>query len=126
MHQSYKLILASNYVAPWARNILESNGWIHYFCRCVISSDCGFRKPSRQFFFELLKHACVSPSEVLMIGDSVVNDFYGATAAGMQAVLLDRDGACSSHGFLGRVPSFSSLEELADTLTPEHMAPLPD
>ena len=124
MCQRYKLVLASNYIGEWARRILESNNWLPYFHGSLISSDCGFRKPSRQFFLELLKICGASPSEVLMIGDSVVSDVYGATAAGLKSVLLDRDGASDGHGCYERVLSFSSLHELASTLAPERIAPL--
>jgi HAD superfamily hydrolase (TIGR01549 family) len=123
MCQSYRLVLASNYVGQWARRILVSNGWHSYFHGSVVSSDCGFRKPSRQFFLELLNTSGASPSEVLMIGDSVVNDVYGARAAGLRSVVLDRDGT-SETGLVENAPCFSSLNELASTLAPEPMAPL--
>jgi len=124
MCQSYRLVLASNYVGPWAKRILESNGWLPHFHWSLVSSDCGFRKPSRQFFLELLKISGASPSEVLMIGDSVVSDVYGATAAGLRSILLDRNGIFAGHGFFQHVPSFPSLDELAGTLVPERIARL--
>ena len=124
MRQSYRLVLASNYVGQWAGRILESNGWLTYFHGSLVSSDCGFRKPSRQFFVELLKISGVSPAEVLMIGDSVVNDVYGARAAGLKSVLLDRNGDSSGHGLCEGVLSFSSLHELASTRELEAMASL--
>lgn len=122
MCSSYKLVLASNYVGPWARRILESNGWHSYFHGALVSSDCGFRKPARQFFRELLTISGASRTEVLMIGDSLVNDAYGATAAGCKSVLLDRDGGSGGDGLLKRVLSFSSLHELAGALSPERIA----
>jgi len=124
MCQSHKLVLASNYVSPWARRILESNGWHPYFHGALVSSDCGFRKPARRFFRELLKISGASHSEVLMIGDSLVNDAYGATAAGFRSVLLDRDGVSGGNELFERVLSFSSLHELASALSPERIAPL--
>jgi len=124
MCQSYKLVLASNYVSPWARRILESNGWLPYFKGALVSSDCGFRKPARQFFHELLKLSRASHSEVLMIGDSLVNDVYGATATGFKSVLLDRDGVSAGDGLFEPVLSFSSLHKLACALSPEPIAPL--
>ncbi len=119
--ESYRLVLASNYVGQWAGRVLESAGWLTHFHGSLVSSDCGFRKPSRQFFIELLKISDVPPSEVLMIGDSVVNDVYGARAAGLKSVLLDRHGDCSAHGLCEDVLSFRSLHELASTLAPEGM-----
>lgn len=124
MCQSYRLVLASNYVGHWAARILESNGWLPYFRGRLISSDCGLRKPSRQFFRELLKISETSPPEVLMIGDSIVNDVYGARAAGLRSVLLDRNGTLGEDRLGEGVPSFSSLNELAGTLAPEGVVPL--
>ena len=124
MCQSYRLVLASNYVGPWAKRILESNGWLSQFDGSLVSSDCGFRKPSCRFFLELLKISGASPSEVLMIGDSVVSDVYGARAGGLKSVLLDRDRVSGGHGFFQHVPSFPSLHELASTLASERIAPL--
>jgi HAD superfamily hydrolase (TIGR01549 family) len=122
MYQSHRLVLASNYVGPWARRVLESNGWLTYFHASLVSSNCRLRKPSRQFFLELLKISGVSPSEVLMIGDSVVNDVYGATAAGLKSALLDRDATSGKPGLFQGTPSFSSLNQLARTLAPENVA----
>jgi putative hydrolase of the HAD superfamily len=47
-------------------------------------------KPDPRLFHTIIDHFAVQPSEVLHIGDNVVDDFEGARAAGMRAVLLDR------------------------------------
>jgi putative hydrolase of the HAD superfamily len=60
--------------------------------RCVISSLIGWRKPSHEFFQEVIARADCTPSEVLFVGDDVRNDFEGARRAGMQAVLFDPAG----------------------------------
>ncbi len=123
-YQSYRLVLASNYVGRWAARILESNHWLTYFQGSLVSSDCGFRKPSRQFFGELLKIPEASPTEVLMIGDSLVNDAYGARIAGLRSVLLDREGTLDENS-LGGSQSFASLHELRASLLPERIESLP-
>ncbi len=53
-----------------------------------------------------------------MIGDSVVNDVYGARTAGLRSVVLDRDGS-PAEGLCESALSFSSLNELASILAPE-------
>ena len=55
----------------------------------VISSAVGFRKPAGEFFREVVQVARREPREVLFVGDDVENDYKGATAAGLNAVLLD-------------------------------------
>jgi putative hydrolase of the HAD superfamily len=58
----------------------------------VISSRVGVRKPGAGFFERLTELAGCRPDEVVLVGDDYENDFLGATAAGMRAVLLDPKG----------------------------------
>jgi putative hydrolase of the HAD superfamily len=60
--------------------------------RLVISSLVGTRKPGRAFFDAVIESARCSSSEILFVGDDRENDFAGATAAGLRAVLLDPQG----------------------------------
>lgn len=116
--RTYRLILSSNYVGDWARRQLANNHWEEYFQALVVSSECRFRKPSRQFFLELLKVSEVtSPDEILVIGDSLVNDMYGAACAGLQTVLVDRNTEPSKREFPERVPCVQSLDELMQCMT---------
>jgi putative hydrolase of the HAD superfamily len=57
--------------------------------RVTISAAVGFRKPAREFFAEVVRVAGCPPGEVLFVGDDFGNDYEGATAAGLGAVLLD-------------------------------------
>ena len=57
--------------------------------RVVISATVGVRKPGSGFFHEVARAAGCGVSEVLFVGDDLTNDYSGATAAGMPAVLLD-------------------------------------
>lgn len=73
----------------------------------VVSSQVGHRKPGGAFFAALLERVGLSPGEVLLVGDDFGNDFQGATAAGLHAVLLDpRDRHPSVS------PRITSLSEL--------------
>jgi len=60
--------------------------------RVLISSAVGVRKPGRAFFHAVAEAAGYLPSQVLFVGDDLDNDYHGATAAGMPAVLLDPHG----------------------------------
>ncbi len=55
----------------------------------VISSRVGHRKPSPAFFADVLHRVGLSPGEVLLVGDDHENDYQGAKAAGLAALLLD-------------------------------------
>ena len=57
--------------------------------RVLISSEVGARKPGSGFFAEVVRAAGCAPGEVLFVGDDIENDYAGATAAGLKAVLLD-------------------------------------
>jgi len=122
--RTHRLILSSNYVAEWARRMLVNYHWEDYFQALVVSSDCGLRKPSRQFFLELLRVSGVtSPDEVLVIGDSLANDVYGATRAGLQAVLVERSPEAREPELPKGALSVQSLDELMQCLTGGHLIP---
>lgn len=55
----------------------------------LISSELGWRKPSRRFFAEVVRCAGCLPHEILFVGDERRNDYEGARQAGLNAVLFD-------------------------------------
>jgi putative hydrolase of the HAD superfamily len=54
----------------------------------VISSEIGWRKPAREFFAAICRATGSPPEQILYVGDDRVNDFDGAQAAGMRALIL--------------------------------------
>jgi len=71
----------------------------------VISSEIGWKKPSREFFQAMMTRCGVSPEQILMIGDDRENDVEAARAAGLRAIHLDRSGR-------GEDDAISTLDEL--------------
>lgn len=57
----------------------------------VVSASVGQRKPAAGFFAEVTRAAGCEPGAVLFVGDDLRNDYEGATAVGMHALLLDPD-----------------------------------
>lgn len=58
--------------------------------RVVVSSLVGVRKPGLAFFDAVRETAGgLAPAEIAFVGDDLGNDYDGATAAGMFAVLID-------------------------------------
>jgi putative hydrolase of the HAD superfamily len=55
----------------------------------VISAEVGWRKPAPGFFTAVREAACLPSDRILFIGDHPENDFDGARAAGMRALLFD-------------------------------------
>ena len=58
----------------------------------VISRDCGYHKPEPEIFREAARRAGVEVGESIYIGDQYQIDVIGSKRAGMQGVLLDRNG----------------------------------
>lgn len=82
-------------------------------CQYVfVSSELGYRKPSDRFFAAIQHALHCSASELLLVGDSLVNDYQGARAAGWQALLLDRRRVSSAKD---RVTSLSELATLLES-----------
>jgi putative hydrolase of the HAD superfamily len=74
----------------------------------VTSAEAGARKPDVAIFDRALRLAGVPASEAVHVGDSVAEDVAGARRAGIEAVLLLRDGSSGPDG----VRTISSLLEL--------------
>jgi putative hydrolase of the HAD superfamily len=69
----------------------------------LTSRSHGKTKPHETIFRRILELLDVRAEEALMVGDTLEDDVEGATAVGMRAVLVDRDG---------RYPERESLPDL--------------
>jgi len=76
----------------------------------VISSQVGYRKPSRHFFESLIRAAGCDADEILLVGDDSVNDVQGGQAAGINALQLARHGQSDS----AAISNLLQLTELLD------------
>lgn len=108
--QGYDLALASNYDER-LRRVLAGLPSLRHVGRVIISAEVGWRKPTPGFFAALCKALNSAPAQVVFIGDDRENDFKGATAAGLRALLFDPESKCQ-----GPVPRISSLWELSSKL----------
>lgn len=96
--RSYRLGIASNYDHR-LRSVLAGLSALGPLNHIVISSEVGWRKPAPEFFQALVKQMQVPASRVLHVGDDIGNDYEGALAAGLRAVLFDpsdKHAACAS------------------------------
>lgn len=57
--------------------------------RTVVSAAVGYRKPAGEFFREVARVAGCEPGQIAFVGDDFDNDYNGAIAAGLNAILLD-------------------------------------
>jgi putative hydrolase of the HAD superfamily len=69
----------------------------------VTSAGAGARKPDSAIFEAALDVAGVRPAEALHVGDTEEEDVDGARAAGIDVLLLDRDGG-GDISSLGEIP----------------------
>ncbi len=83
--------LASNYDRRLLM-VLRGHPELEPLDQVVISSQIGVRKPGARFFERLADLSGCRPDEVLLVGDDYGNDYRGAIAYGMRAVLLDPKG----------------------------------
>lgn len=81
LSEKYKLVLATNGIERIQRNRLSD--FMPHTYKTYISETIGCIKPSKQFFEYIIYDLQCSPSDCLMIGDSITNDISGAKAVGM-------------------------------------------
>ncbi|HZT06249.1 MAG TPA: HAD family hydrolase [Chloroflexota bacterium] len=78
----------------------------------ITSAGAGARKPSPAIFARALELAGVAPERAVHVGDSVEEDVQGARRAGIEPILLSRDGRPGAPG----VRTISGLGQLAPEL----------
>ena len=83
--------------------VLERCGLGGSFDAVITSAAVGARKPGPRIFDAALEAAGCAPHQALHVGDTPAEDIAGARAAGIRALLLDRDGR-------GDIASLAELE----------------
>src|SRR5262249_46826508 len=90
------------------RGLVEQLPAFRSISHLVTSSEIGWRKPARAFFEEMCRQAATPPEQILYVGDDPVNDYEGAQAAGMRALLFAPDERSTS-ATDDRIKSLSDL-----------------
>ena len=107
-HHGYQLGIISNW-EPRLEQLCRNHGLGEFFSFVLASEAEGFAKPGPRLFRRALELAGVEPASAVHVGDSFEHDVLGATAVGIDAVLLDRGGYYGP----GRwQPTIRSLDEL--------------
>jgi putative hydrolase of the HAD superfamily len=86
--RGHLLGIASNFDGR-LRDLVESLPALRPIRHLVVSSEIGWRKPASEFFVQTCRQAGAEAEQILYVGDDVVNDYEGARAAGLQALLFD-------------------------------------
>jgi putative hydrolase of the HAD superfamily len=90
--------------------VLDELGLSPLLASVTIPADVGAAKPAPAIFARALAAAGVPAPDAVYVGDSLDDDYHGARAAGLNAVLLDRDGC---HVRADGVRRIVSLRDLA-------------
>jgi putative hydrolase of the HAD superfamily len=102
------LAVVSNWDSYLPR-LLELRGLSGYFETVSVSAIEETGKPDAEIFLRTCARMSVGPAEALHVGDSLRDDFEGARAAGLHALLLDRK---DQHGDVpDRIASLAQLPE---------------
>lgn len=111
--RGFALGVISNFDARVYR-ILDGLGLTRFFDSITISSEAGYAKPSARLFEVALEKHSLLPRDTIHVGDSIVFDIHGAAAAGIPAVLIDRDHHQAPDGVPPerRITSLDSLFEI--------------
>jgi putative hydrolase of the HAD superfamily len=104
-----RLAVVSNWDVS-LHDVLERTGLRPLVDAVAISAELGAAKPDPAIFRAALERVGVAAADALHVGDSLEHDVAGARAAGVEAVLLARDGAAAPGG----VRVVASLDELLD------------
>ncbi|XP_076242414.1 rhythmically expressed gene 2 protein [Calliopsis andreniformis] len=89
-----------------------------YFSFVLTSYDFGVEKPNTSIFDQALRltkerhDIDIAPQEAIHIGDSISNDYVGATNAKWNAILIKRDNDTLSEEQVPKRDVFKNLEEL--------------
>lgn len=91
-----RLAVVSNFDGRLTR-VCEELGIADCFDAIVMSGRAGYAKPDPRIFAVALARLGVRAAEAVHVGDRERDDFEGARAAGLRAVLLRRDAAAGAY-----------------------------
>lgn len=89
--KGYRLGVISNFDSR-LHKVLAGLDLTGFFESIVVSMEAGAAKPERRIFELAAEQSGIKPENAIHIGDRPDEDFQGALNAGLQAVLLDREG----------------------------------
>jgi putative hydrolase of the HAD superfamily len=92
--------------------LLEALGLARNFRHVLVSAVEGTGKPGPEIFRRACARLGLPPARVLHVGDSLADDYEGARGAGLQALLLDREGRHAD--FPDRIETLAEIPGLLD------------
>lgn len=114
----YQLALVTNGAPDLQREKIQGANLAQYFDTILISGEVGIGKPDFRIFKLALDTLAASPSEAVMVGDSLDRDILGAQRAGIKGIWLNRSGCDLTSSVVpdAQVTSLNQMPELLPTL----------
>ncbi|MGH2344436.1 MAG: HAD family hydrolase [Chloroflexota bacterium] len=88
----YRLALITNGAPDLQRAKIGGSGLGEWFEVMVVSGELGIGKPDPRIFMATLERLRLTPSQAVMVGNSLAHDIEGARAAGVGSVWINRTG----------------------------------
>jgi putative hydrolase of the HAD superfamily len=105
-----RLAVVSNWDCS-LRMVLAQLGLAAAVDTVVVSAEVGARKPDPAIYREALERLRCDAERAMFVGDSLDTDVCGARAAGLRALLLDRQAVAAEPDAVERVFSLTELLE---------------
>lgn len=90
LRESYRLALVTNGAPDLQREKIQGANLVRFFDTTLISGEVGIGKPDCRIFKMALNTLAASPSEAVMVGDSLTRDILGAQRVGLKGIWLNR------------------------------------
>ena len=118
LSESYRLALVTNGAPDLQREKIQGTNLARFFDAILISGEVGIGKPDCRIFKMALDALVASPSETVMVGDSLTRDILGAQRAGLKGIWLNRSGSGTPSQVTPdvQVENLSQIHELLLTL----------
>jgi HAD superfamily hydrolase (TIGR01549 family) len=111
----HRLALLSNFDSgATARRVLAEADLARFLEVIVISEEEGLRKPSRELFDRTCSRLGAAPSSCLYIGDTLLEDIEGSTAAGLSALWIRSPSTKAAHGEDPESAALAILEDVSE------------
>ena len=119
LREVYRLALVTNGAPDLQREKIQGANLARFFDAILISGEVGIGKPDCRIFKMALDALAASPSEAVMVGDSLTRDILGAQHAGLRGIWLNRseNNAASQVTPDAQITNLSQIHELLPTLT---------
>lgn len=115
MHSKYDLMMATNAAISGEKQVRKALARVQldgYFSYIYTARELGLSKPDPEFYRTILRNHNLRPEEIVMVGDSLINDALGAADAGLRSIWLHRENELlhTHPSFDGELVSFDHWE----------------